>query len=137
MKHAALLLACCVVSGLAIGQVTGIHAEVIANHDTTGIPGLEGMKTYHVYAQMTQATDELSAVFGDEATPLHVNSTEGFYQSALGADFAWSLNGAVLPFFPEANYDSWFTIGVTDNSCLLYTSPSPRDRTRSRMPSSA
>ena len=25
----------------------------------------------------------------------------------------------------------------TVNSCLLYTSPSPRDRTRSRMPSSA
>ena len=24
-----------------------------------------------------------------------------------------------------------------ENSCLLYTSPSPRDRTRSRMPSSA
>ena len=24
-----------------------------------------------------------------------------------------------------------------DKSCLLYTSPSPRDRTRSRMPSSA
>ena len=29
--------------------------------------------------------------------------------------------------------------GLTDhpNTCLLYTSPSPRDRTRSRMPSSA
>ena len=27
--------------------------------------------------------------------------------------------------------------GVTVNTCLLYTSPSPRDRTRSRMPSSA
>ena len=26
---------------------------------------------------------------------------------------------------------------LTDNTCLLYTSPSPRDRTRSRMPSSA
>ena len=25
----------------------------------------------------------------------------------------------------------------TTNGCLLYTSPSPRDRTRSRMPSSA
>ena len=25
----------------------------------------------------------------------------------------------------------------TNNACLLYTSPSPRDRTRSRMPSSA
>ena len=28
-------------------------------------------------------------------------------------------------------------MGVTISSCLLYTSPSPRDRTRSRMPSSA
>ena len=28
-------------------------------------------------------------------------------------------------------------IGIVSNSCLLYTSPSPRDRTRSRMPSSA
>ena len=28
-------------------------------------------------------------------------------------------------------------IGSTPVSCLLYTSPSPRDRTRSRMPSSA
>ena len=28
-------------------------------------------------------------------------------------------------------------IGGYINSCLLYTSPSPRDRTRSRMPSSA
>ena len=26
---------------------------------------------------------------------------------------------------------------VLDSFCLLYTSPSPRDRTRSRMPSSA
>ena len=26
---------------------------------------------------------------------------------------------------------------MTHNTCLLYTSPSPRDRTRSRMPSSA
>ena len=32
---------------------------------------------------------------------------------------------------------SGFTITNGFNSCLLYTSPSPRDRTRSRMPSSA
>ena len=29
------------------------------------------------------------------------------------------------------------TIELKRNTCLLYTSPSPRDRTRSRMPSSA
>ena len=28
-------------------------------------------------------------------------------------------------------------VGVSPYRCLLYTSPSPRDRTRSRMPSSA
>ena len=28
-------------------------------------------------------------------------------------------------------------LSMTNHSCLLYTSPSPRDRTRSRMPSSA
>ena len=37
-------------------------------------------------------------------------------------------------------YDGWsFYVpqGVIISICLLYTSPSPRDRTRSRMPSSA
>mgnify|MGYP002683293852 CR=1 FL=1 len=29
------------------------------------------------------------------------------------------------------------TYAADNNACLLYTSPSPRDRTRSRMPSSA
>ena len=29
------------------------------------------------------------------------------------------------------------TVNDAINACLLYTSPSPRDRTRSRMPSSA
>ena len=37
--------------------------------------------------------------------------------------------------FPEPeNYVMW---SAPPGACLLYTSPSPRDRTRSRMPSSA
>jgi len=120
MKHAALLLACCIVSGLAIGQVTGIHAEVIANHDTTGIPGLEGMKTYRVYAQMTNETDEFSALFGDISTPLYINSTQGFYQSDFGTDLGWLITPSMLATFPEVQYDSWFTIGMTDNSVSGY-----------------
>ena len=31
----------------------------------------------------------------------------------------------------------WTEAGIEYEACLLYTSPSPRDRTRSRMPSSA
>ena len=33
--------------------------------------------------------------------------------------------------------DEYFYVALWNNVCLLYTSPSPRDRTRSRMPSSA
>ena len=33
--------------------------------------------------------------------------------------------------------DKYKTLDDILNACLLYTSPSPRDRTRSRMPSSA
>ena len=36
-----------------------------------------------------------------------------------------------------AMYEYVMQLWNTQNGCLLYTSPSPRDRTRSRMPSSA
>ena len=57
--------------------------------------------------------------------PIHVvesgGDSTGLKEFADGAD-----SGVQLP------------SGTTDNrNCLLYTSPSPRDRTRSRMPSSA
>ena len=41
----------------------------------------------------------------------------------------WSKNSVLIPFKNEEGKMSYI--------CLLYTSPSPRDRTRSRMPSSA
>ena len=43
-----------------------------------------------------------------------------------------SLSWAVAEFILGANPAAWMY-----TNCLLYTSPSPRDRTRSRMPSSA
>ena len=78
----------------------------------------------------------------------------------LGADFAYiaynmfnasdTWTRTVLLRFPldalrncagfSYNYvasTSWFTFVPVQGACLLYTSPSPRDRTRSRMPSSA
>ena len=42
-----------------------------------------------------------------------------------------------LSFTPGATAGSVLSIDADGNTCLLYTSPSPRDRTRSRMPSSA
>ena len=40
-------------------------------------------------------------------------------------------------FIPENAFIHKATLDLYANPCLLYTSPSPRDRTRSRMPSSA
>ena len=46
------------------------------------------------------------------------------------------LEDKKLPFF-EPDLDNYFEKDENFKSCLLYTSPSPRDMRRSRMPSSA
>ena len=56
-----------------------------------------------------------------------LRNSGGFLESKRLADLA------DLHALPAANHNT----GSIVNGCLLYTSPSPRDRTRSRMPSSA
>ena len=57
------------------------------------------------------------------------------YPEVLAGDLIDNLMQQIAPFNPS------FTLGehaqTIVKTCLLYTSPSPRDRTRSRMPSSA
>ena len=54
---------------------------------------------------------------------------------------ATGIKGAPIHWIGLANFKEFLFMGQAsrDNydACLLYTSPSPRDRTRSRMPSSA
>ena len=51
------------------------------------------------------------------------------------------VNGAIISFRsaekPDNLYGEDVYAAVLDEACLLYTSPSPRDRQKSRMPSSA
>ena len=49
----------------------------------------------------------------------------------LTSGSTWHAAG-LLPLFNMS-----YSVGQLHKYCLLYTSPSPRDRTRSRMPSSA
>ena len=95
------------------------------------------------------------------AQPVDQNATVGssvsFTVEANGTDplaYQWQKNGvdingstaATLTLYNVQladNNSSYRAVvsnsagSTTSNSCLLYTSPSPRDRTRSRMPSSA
>ena len=48
----------------------------------------------------------------------------------------WQYAGSEVAMGVPANSNNWYRIRY-QTICLLYTSPSPRDRTRSRMPSSA
>ena len=63
-----------------------------------------------------------------------VSSGEGLYlvPVVLAGVAKQAVTGDSLPFTTAAD-----TAVSGYNACLLYTSPSPRDRTRSRMPSSA
>ena len=54
----------------------------------------------------------------------------------IGGIFALLLTGIPLSVSAAIGFIALFGQAVL-NGCLLYTSPSPRDRTRSRMPSSA
>ena len=55
-----------------------------------------------------------------------------------GGSLAYNNNSGVFDYTPP-DFSSYLTAEADTLStvCLLYTSPSPRDRTRSRMPSSA
>ena len=53
-----------------------------------------------------------------------------------------NTTGVLVDFGTDVDNPTWqnnlvFGNGTNYSGCLLYTSPSPRDRTRSRMPSSA
>ena len=76
----------------------------------------------------------------------HIKNYEEVYARSLEDPQAfWAERASHLEWYhpwdqvlDESNppFYKWFQGGKT-NICLLYTSPSPRDRTRSRMPSSA
>ena len=58
-----------------------------------------------------------------------------FISLAISKWMAKRMTGAQVIISPSNNIEKWLI--ETVKNCLLYTSPSPRDRQKSRMPSSA
>ena len=88
-------------------------------------------------AQDFRAIDDLEAYFSNpsEQTVFVVNFKYKNYDSRKKAAKAAAKNGVFLKCEKIKDYKLADWIG--SYVCLLYTSPSPRDRTRYRMPSSA
>ena len=84
--------------------------------------------------------DEIIELLKEQISGLRADNDRLLLQvEALTQEIA-SLNEALLQKGESLSRQQRIAKGLAklmSNSCLLYTSPSPRDRTRSRMPSSA
>ena len=73
-----------------------------------------GGTVYRFYVQMQDATDRMSAVFGNDQASLLVNTPAGAFNSPFNSSWnASGINPAFLPVFPDLADDSYATIGLS------------------------
>ena len=72
------------------------------------------------------------SVMAEERDIIHMTLKDGVVKMETRPDLAPKHVAQIKQLISEGQYD-----GVVFHSCLLYTSPSPRDAHESRMPSSA
>ena len=90
-----------------------LSVETFAEH-TSG--DLAGLTTYRVYFQSTDPADFVTAVYGNAVEPLSLTTTTTFYQNMFGGVTAQSINPLLLPTFPDLIYDSYVTIGLSQQA---------------------
>ena len=90
----------------------------------------------------TKNADEISDYCPSYLEDLKAGTNKSEFFCKLYSQFQLSLK--YQKYVPELDFtkedeigSKWITWPIMARTCLLYTSPSPRDRTRSRMPSSA
>ena len=111
------------------GGREGVQRALYQERSDLGRAGLQAQLQAQAFQQAQAAA----------AQDLAARQGLGTYQTQLGqAGQAQTQAGldAAAAAAREAQFEP-FTRNQTHPTCLLYTSPSPRDRTRSRMPSSA
>jgi len=87
----------------------GLAVDVVMEH-TVGV--LAGQTTYRLYVTTPHPDDFLSAISGDDLSPLNITSTTSFFQSDVGSVLGSNINPVFYSAFPELEYDSWVTIGL-------------------------
>ena len=93
----------------AIAQFKSFHIEQIQNGGK--VPG----RTWRIYAEMTNAGDQLFVVFGDSIHTIEITGTKPFYQANGGSALAKDINRKEASENPMLQFDSWITIGSEDN----------------------
>ena len=104
--------------------------NVLNNFNDYEFNGSVTAKVYPNGSEGGQLGDMTAAFVGDEQRGV-VSASE--VPSFLGNGYAFLM----MVYSNDATGSETFTFQVYDSACLLYTSPSPRDISGSRMPSSA
>ena len=96
---------------LLILQTTGFAQYTMTVEATPAVTA--GLTTYRFYVDMQDATDRMSAVFGNDQSHLLINAPSGIFNSPFNASWnASGINAAFLPIFPDLADDSYATIGL-------------------------
>jgi hypothetical protein len=90
-------------------QFKSFYVEPIQNNGK--VPG----RTWRVYAEMTNAGDQLFVVFGDSIHKIEIASTKPFFQATAGSALAKDINRKEASENELLRFDSWITIGAEDN----------------------
>ena len=97
----------CAAAGQSSPYTLTIEASAPADATTPGT-------VYRFYVNANDATDKLSAVFGNDQSHLIISTPEGIFNSAFNS--SWSASGhqpIVLGLFPDMADDSYATINLT------------------------
>ena len=90
---------------------------------------------------MSEKTTGAMAEFGTPPSPNRGGPVAGlvllYAESYAELPPVWLLDKDHMRIGRDEGTDIRMSVNAVSRVCLLYTSPSPRDRTRSRMPSSA
>ncbi|MDZ4750534.1 MAG: T9SS type A sorting domain-containing protein [Flavobacteriales bacterium] len=91
------------------------------------IPNPASARTWRAYVCFNQPNWELQGwQGGNGASEWYTNTTTKFFQAQIGGgEVATDVNAAFYPFFPELQYDSWFTINADNNSFGMNLIPAP------------
>ena len=107
MKHLSLFVAALLgftATGLAQYSMTVESAPAAQVADQT---------VYRFYVDMPTDSCEVSAVFGDQASPLIIDAPAGVYNSGFNATWSASgINPAFLALAPDMIDDTYATIGL-------------------------
>ena len=79
----------------------------------------------------------INVLEGGTSLPVSFGAFDAEISGASNANITTNNTAGSLTYNISSQGQYGLATAASDGTCLLYTSPSPRDRTRSRMPSSA